>query len=206
MGGTAKLSIRGKTQPPEMRPRKGNPPPPGCCTPLLGEPARSEPAEMVTWSECTNQDTRRPGLEPIKRPAYAWEVRTSTETRQVTTFCRCTIAGKMEVDEEPMDPTDPVEDTLPVHNPETELKEVPAAGESVPPSSDGASYHIMVSREDGHGSSEESQKDSEQAGEAGAEEKLSLVEETLEPREMDATPAVPPPSPEAAGKETRPLC
>ncbi len=51
----------------------------------------------------------------------------------------------MEVDEEPMEPTDPVEDTLPAHNPETDLKEVLAAEESVPPSSDGASYPIVVS-------------------------------------------------------------
>ncbi len=52
-----------------------------------------------------------------------------------------------------------------------------------------------------HGSSEESQHDSlhsEQAAEAGAEEKLSFMEETPEPREMDVTPAVTPPSPEAA--------
>ncbi len=65
----------------------------------------------------------------------------------------------MEVDEEPMEPTDPVENTLPVHSPETELKEVPPAEESVPPSSDGASHPIRVSGEDGHGSSEESQQD-----------------------------------------------
>ncbi len=61
----------------------------------------------------------------------------------------------------------------------------------------------MVSREDGCDSSKESQKarlHSEQAGKAGAEEKPSLIEDTLEPREMDATPAVTPPSPEAAFK------
>ena len=53
--------------------------------PLLGELAWSEPAEMVTWSECTNQDMRRPGLEPIKWPAHAWEIRTFAETRETTT-------------------------------------------------------------------------------------------------------------------------
>ncbi len=85
------------------------------------------------------------GLEPIKGPVYAWEVRTSTEMRQVATLCRRIIAWKMEVDEEPMNPTDPVEDTLPIHSPEAELKEVPAEERSVPPSPDGTSPPIVVS-------------------------------------------------------------
>ncbi len=100
-----------------------------------------------------------------------------------------------------MDPTDPVEDTLQVHSPGAELKEVPAEGSSVPPSPDGAGSPVVVSREDGCDSGEESQKHrphSEQAGKAGPKERPSLVEETLEPQEMDATPAVTPPSPEAA--------
>ncbi len=77
----------------------------------------------------------------------------------------------MEVDEEPIDPTDPVEDILPVHSPEAELKEVPAAGESVSPHSDRASSLIVAPREDGGDLNEESQEDSlqsEQVGEAGA--------------------------------------
>ncbi len=97
----------------------------------------------------------------------------------------------MEVDEEPINPTDPVEDILPVHSPEAELKEVPAAGESVPPCPDGASSPIMVPREDGCDLNEESQKDSlqnEPAGEAEAERSPSFVEETLELQEMEATP------------------
>ncbi len=76
-----------------------------------------------------------------------------------------------------------------------------AEEESAPSSSDGAGYPIVVSPEDGPSPNEEGQKDSlrsEQVGEAGAEEELFPVEETLEPREMDATPAATPPSPDAA--------
>ncbi len=79
-----------------------------------------------------------------------------------------------------MDPTDPVENTLPVHSPGAELKEVPAEGRSVPPSPDGDSSPVVVSRENGCNSGEESQKDSphsEQAGEAGPKERPSLLEE-----------------------------
>ncbi len=105
----------------------------------------------------------------------------------------------MEVDEEPIDPTDPVEEILPVHSPEAELKEVPAAGGSVPPRSDGASSPITVPWEDGCDLNKESRKDSllsEQADEDGAEGRPSFVE-TPEPREIDATPAVTPLSPNA---------
>ncbi len=95
----------------------------------------------------------------------------------------------------------PVGDITLIHNPEAELEEVPAVGKSVPPCSDAASSPIMVPREDGGDLIEKSRKDSlerEQAGEAGDERKPSLVEETLEPREMDVTPAVTLPSPKAA--------
>ncbi len=74
-------------------------------------------------------------------------------------------------------------------------------GRNVPPRSDGASSPIAVPQEDGCDLNEESQKDSLQslqANEDGAEGGPSFVEETLEPREMDATPAVTPPSPKAA--------
>ncbi len=96
-----------------------------------------------------------------------------------------------------------MEDILPIHSPKAGLKEMPAAGRSIPPCSDGAISPIVVPREDGCNLNEESQKDSlqsEQAGEAGAEGRPSFVEEALEPREMDATPAVTPPSPKAALK------
>ncbi len=107
----------------------------------------------------------------------------------------------MEVDEEPVDSTDPVGDITLIHNPEAELEELPAAGKSVPPCSDGASSPIVVPREDGGDLIEKGWKNSlerEQASEAGDERKPSLVEETLEPREMYATPAVTLPSPKAA--------
>ena len=107
----------------------------------------------------------------------------------------------MEVDEEPINPTDPVEDILPAHSPEVELEEVPTAGESVPPCPDETGSSTVVPREDGDDLIEESQKDSlqrEQVGEAGAEGRPSVMEEALEPQEMDATPAVTPPSPKAA--------
>ncbi len=107
----------------------------------------------------------------------------------------------MEVDEEPIDSTDPVEDILPVHSPEAELKEVPAAGESGLPCPGRASSSIVVPQENGCDLNEGSQKDglqSEQVDEAGAEGGPSFRGETLEPREMDTTPTVTPPSPKAA--------
>ncbi len=107
----------------------------------------------------------------------------------------------MEVDEGPRDSIDPVGDASPAPDLEPELKEVPTAEESAPTNSDGASRPTGMPPEDGPGPDEESQKDSprrEQVGEAGAEEEPFLVDETLEPREMDATPAATPPSPDAA--------
>ncbi len=104
----------------------------------------------------------------------------------------------MEVDEEPRDFADPVEDALPAPNPETELTKAPAARENAPPNPGGACCPIVTPPEDGLGSYEESQKDDprrEQVGETGTEEEPIPVEEALEPREMDATPAVTPPSP-----------
>ncbi len=65
----------------------------------------------------------------------------------------------MAVDEQPMDPTDPMEEMSPVHSLEAESKEVPAAGRNVPPHSDGASSPIAVPQEDGCDLNEESQKD-----------------------------------------------
>ncbi len=78
---------------------------------------------------------------------------------------------------------------------------MPTVEKRDPSNGDGASHPTVASPENGPGSDEENQKDSlrqEQVGEARAEEKLSPVEETLEPREMDATPVVTPPSPDAA--------
>ena len=101
----------------------------------------------------------------------------------------------MEVEEEPRDSTDPVGNASPAPDPETELKKAPAAGEDAPPNPDGACCPIIAPPKDGPGSDKESQKDSprrEQVGETGAEEEPIPVEETLEPREMDATPAVTP--------------
>ncbi len=107
----------------------------------------------------------------------------------------------MEVDEEPRDSADPVEDALPAPDPGTELTKAPAAGEDAPPNPDGACCPIVTPPEDGPGSYKESQKDSPrrgQVGKTGAEEEPIPVEETLEPREMEATPAVTPPSPGAS--------
>ncbi len=66
----------------------------------------------------------------------------------------------MEVDDEPRESTDPVEDASPAPNPEPELKEAPTAEESVPLNSEGASRPIVISPEDGPGLNGESQEDS----------------------------------------------
>ncbi len=107
----------------------------------------------------------------------------------------------MEVDEGPMDPTDPVEEMSPVHSTGAELKEMSAAGTSIPLCSGeaapiGTSSPVTVPRDDRIDPNEESQKDSLQSEEANtdeAEERFSLAEEVLEPWKMDATPAVTPP-------------
>ncbi len=112
----------------------------------------------------------------------------------------------MEVDEELSDSTDPVEDALPAPGPETKLTKVPVAGEDALPNPDGACFSIVTPPEEGPGLYEGSRKNSphrEQVGETRAEEEPIPIEETLEPREMDATPAVAPPSPDmptGAGK------
>ncbi len=86
-------------------------------------------------------------------------------------------------------------------NPEPKWKKTPTAEKRAPSNADVASHPIVASPENGPGSDEERQKDSlrrEQVGEARAEEKHSPMEETLELREMDATPAVTPPPSDAA--------
>ncbi len=97
-----------------------------------------------------------------------------------------------------------MEDALLAPDPETELTKAPAAEEDAPPNPDGACRPIVTSPEDGPSSDEESQKDSprrEQAGETRAEEVSFLMGDTVEPREMDTSPAATPPplaaSPEA---------
>ena len=107
----------------------------------------------------------------------------------------------MEVDEEPRDSTDPVGNASPAPDPETGLKMAPTAEEDAPPNPDGACCPIDTSPEGGPGSDGENQKDSprrEQAGEAGAEEVPFPVGDTMELREMDATPAATPPTPAAS--------
>ena len=109
----------------------------------------------------------------------------------------------MEVDEEPRDSADPVEDALPAPDPETEPTKATTAGEEAPSNPDGTCCPIVTPPEDRPGPGEENQKDSprrEQVGEAGTEEEPIPVEETLEPREMDATHAVTPPSPDTSTK------
>ncbi len=103
----------------------------------------------------------------------------------------------MEVDEEPRDYTDPVGTTSPAHGPETELEKAPAAGDDASSNPDGNGCPVMMLPEDGPGLSEEGQKDSpyrEQTGEVGAEEESVPVEDVVDPREMDTTPAATPPS------------
>ncbi len=54
--------------------------------PPLFQPSQpaAEPAEMVTWLECANQEMLGPGLTPIKRLEREGEVRMSIEVRQAT--------------------------------------------------------------------------------------------------------------------------
>ncbi len=108
----------------------------------------------------------------------------------------------MEVDEEPVDPTDLVEEMSPVPGTGTESKETPAAGMTTPPRVGESSHSetglpIMGPGDDLIDPIEESQNDTprnEKTNADEAEEGFSLVEEILELREMDATPAVTPPS------------
>ncbi len=107
----------------------------------------------------------------------------------------------MEVDEEPVDPTGLVEEMSPVHSAVAESREAQAAGMNTPPRADepsptGNSSPATVPGDDQIDPTEESQKDSLQSEEANtdeAEDGFPLAEEVLEPREMDATPAVMPP-------------
>ncbi len=113
----------------------------------------------------------------------------------------------MEVDEEPRNSTDPVGHTLPAPDLESELKTVPAAEEDAPPNPDGACCPIEASPEGGPGTDGENPKDSprhEQAGEAGAEEDPFPVGDTVELREMDATPAATNPRHLARGRREDP--
>ena len=108
----------------------------------------------------------------------------------------------MEVYEEPRDSSaDPVEKASPAPDPETGLTKTPTAGEDAPSNPDGTDCPFLTPPEDGPGPDKENQKDSprrEPVGEAGMEEEPIPVEETLEPREMDATPVVTPPSPDTS--------
>ncbi len=107
----------------------------------------------------------------------------------------------MEVDEEPRNPTDPVESASLAPDPETELETVAAAGDDASSNPDGVACPAIMLTEDGPGKDEEGQKDSprrEHAGETGAEEESVSGENAVEPREMDTTPAATPPSPAAS--------
>ncbi len=89
----------------------------------------------------------------------------------------------MEVDEGPTNPTDLVEEMSPV------MSTPPRSGEPAPI---GTSSPITVPGDDGIDPSEGSRRDNLQGMEADsdeAEERFSLAEEVLEPREMGATPA-----------------
>ncbi len=107
----------------------------------------------------------------------------------------------MEVNEGPIDPTDPVEDLSPVHNAGAESEETPAAGMNTPPRSDGTapndtSLPSEVPGRHGCDLNGESQKDSLRSEEINAdeaEERFSLAEKAPGPQEMDATPAITPP-------------
>ncbi len=110
----------------------------------------------------------------------------------------------MEVDEEPRNSTDPVENASPAPDPETELETVAAAEDDASSNPDRVGCPAIMLPEDGPGSEEGGQKDSacrEHAGEAGAEEGSVPVEDAVDPREMDTTPVATPPSP-AASPET----
>ncbi len=103
----------------------------------------------------------------------------------------------MEVDEEPRNSTDPVGSASPAPDPETELKTAPTAEEGASPNPDGVGCPAIMLAEDGPSSGEEGQKDSphrEQVGGAGVEGESVPVGDTVEPREMDATPATTPPT------------
>ncbi len=103
----------------------------------------------------------------------------------------------MEVDEEPRNSTDPVENASPAPDPETELETAAAAEDDASSNPDGIGCPAIMLPEDGPGPSEEGQKGSphrEQVGEAGAKEESVPVEDVVDPREMDTTPAATPPS------------
>ncbi len=107
----------------------------------------------------------------------------------------------MEVDEEPRNPTDPVESASPAPDPETELETVAAAEDYASSNPDGVGCPATMFPEDGPSPDEGGQKDSprrEHAGETGAEEESVPMEDAVEPREMDTTPAATTPSPAAS--------
>ena len=94
-----------------------------------------------------------------------------------------------------------MEDASPAPDLETEPTKALAAGEDALSNPDGTCCPILMPPEDGPGPDKGNQKDSprcEQVDEAGTEEEPIPVEETLGPREMDATPAVTPPSPDTS--------
>ncbi len=104
----------------------------------------------------------------------------------------------MEIDEGPTHPTDFVEETSPAHSTSADLIKTPAEIMGTPPHSGepapiGTSSPIAVSGDGGFDPNERSPINNLQDVEADsdeAEERFSLAEEVLEPREIDATPAV----------------
>ncbi len=107
----------------------------------------------------------------------------------------------MEVDEEPRNSTDPVENASLAPDPEAKFETVVAAEDDASSNPDGVGCPAIMLTEDGPGPDEGGQKDSsrrEHAGEIGAEEETVPVEDAVEPRDMDITPAATPPSPAAS--------
>ncbi len=108
------------------------------------------------------------------------------------------------MDEEPTDPTDPVEETLPAHSTSAYSIEMPAeiidtpthSGELAPI---GTSSPIVTSGDGGSDLNEGNQKDDLQNMEAESDEveKFSLVNEVLEPRGTETTPVKTTSPPEA---------
>ncbi len=107
----------------------------------------------------------------------------------------------MEVDKEPRNSTDPVENASPAPDPETELETAAAAEDDASSNPDRVGCSAIMLPEDGPGPDEGGQKDSprcEHAGEAETEEESFPVEDAVDQREMDTTPAATPPSPAAS--------
>ncbi len=104
----------------------------------------------------------------------------------------------MEIDEGLTEPTDPVEETSPVQSTsadpiETSTEIIGTPPRSGEPTPIGTSSPIVMAGDGGSASNKGTQKDDLRDMEAEsdeAEEKFSLAKEVLEPRGMEATPAV----------------